>query len=133
MSKIICEIGHNHLGSSKFLFEYLENLDSKIISGITIQLKAPHLYNNEYKNYYLNPEIINKFFHQAKKKFKYVGLATTCSSNLKFLNLKSISFIKGLSVDLQNYKLIKELKKTKKKISKEKNSECLSWLLDECK
>ncbi len=116
MSKIICEIGHNHLGNSKFLFEYLKKLDNKIVSGVSIQLKEPHLYNKEYKNYHLEPNTINKFFRQAKKKFKYVGLATTCGSNLKLLDTKSINFIKILSLDLKNFKLIKQVKKTNKKI-----------------
>ena len=116
MPEIICEIGHNHLGNSKFLFDYLKKLDNKIVSGVSIQLKAPHLYSKEYKQYYLKPKILNKFFRQARKKFKYVGLATTCSSNLKLLDIKPINFIKILSVDLKNFKLIKEVKKTNKKI-----------------
>ena len=116
MPEIICEIGHNHLGNSKFLFDYLKELDNKIVSGVSIQLKKPHLYSKEYKKYYLEPKILNKFFRQARKKFKYVGLATTCSSNLKLLDTKPINFIKILSVDLKNYTLIKEVKKTNKKI-----------------
>ena len=39
MSKIICEIGHNHLGNSKFLFEYLKKLDNKIVSGDPEKIK----------------------------------------------------------------------------------------------
>ena len=116
MSEIICEIGHNHLGNPKFLFDYLRKLDNKIVSGVSIQLKKPYLYNKEYKKYHLETKILNQFFRQAKKKFRYVGLATTCSSNLKLLDTRPINFIKILSIDLKNFTLIKELKKTNKKI-----------------
>ena len=116
MTKIICEIGHNHLGSEKFLFQYLDKLDKKKVSGVTIQLKDPKLYKKLYKNYYLDIKTINKFLLKAKKKFKYVGISTNTSSYLNLLDLKQINFFKILSTHIGNYKLINKIKKTKKKI-----------------
>ena len=114
MTKLICEIGHNHLGCAKCLYSFSKKLDNKIVDGVSLQIKTHDLYKSKkYSKYFIDYKTINNFLYMAKKKFNYVGVALNDISTLKFIDLTNINFFKILSIDIKNYKLIRLLKKTK--------------------
>ena len=110
---LIAEIGLNHLGNKKILNKYKNFLSKKKIDGVTIQvLKKSFFLNNKFKKFYLNESIHNKFFEFCSKKFKYVGLVTDDVNYLLRAKKKYFNFIKILSKDANNLKLIESCEKT---------------------
>lgn len=105
---LIAEIGLNHLGNKKILNKYKSLLSKKKIDGITIQiLKKSFFLKDKFKQFYLNKATHNEFFRSCSKKFKYVGLVTDDVNYILKTKKKYFNFIKILSKDVNNLKLIK--------------------------
>ena len=96
--QIIAEIGLNHLGKKKNLFEYLPKLKKAGINSITIQ-QVEHKYS-------FPRDIVIEFFNRAKKNFKYVGVSTSRLESLIRLKGIKFDFIKILSSGFQDRQLI---------------------------
>lgn len=96
--QIIAEIGLNHIGNKKILFEYIQKLKDAGVSSITIQ-QVDHKYS-------LSTDTVKEFLTYAKKKFKFVGISTNKLESLIRLKGLKFDFIKILSSSLKNKKLI---------------------------
>lgn len=105
--KIIAEIGLNYLGKESILLEYLDKIASTDVDGITIQVLKRNFYKGKFTKYYLNDQILKNFVNGAKKKFKYVGIASDNLNAISILKKQGIDFVKILSKDTNNLKLIK--------------------------
>ena len=103
---IIAEIGLNHFGKENILKKYVNDLAKKDIEGISIQILQKNFYKGKYKNFFLNHKILKNFIKQSKKKFKYVGIASDDEYSISQLKKEGINFIKILSKDSTNLKLI---------------------------
>lgn len=104
---IVAEIGLNHLGDEKKLYKFLDNLKSKNVSAITIQIREKKFYTDN-KSLHLNESIHKKFFKDARKNF-FVGVAISDKKKIKFIKSLNINFVKILSKDFTNYSLVKSI------------------------
>ena len=110
---LIAEIGLNYLGNKIILFKYINFLSKKKIDGISIQILKKSFYKRKYKNYKLEDKTIIEFINLAKKNFNYIGVATDDISLIPKLKKLGINFIKILSKDSKNLKLINKCKTEK--------------------
>ena len=83
---IIAEIGVNHLGKSDLLYRYIKYLKDIGVDGVSIQILDKKKVNHELKKFCLKKNDIKKFFIEAKKHFKYVGVAIHTWDDFIFLN-----------------------------------------------
>ena len=114
--KIICEIGLNHLGNKKYLFEYFAHLVSKNIYAITIQIvKDSFFKNSKFKKLKLDLDVISSFIDLVKKSKKKIGIAINDIEKVDFCEKKKVDFYKVLSSDIGNIPLLQKLGKTKSK------------------
>ena len=109
---LIAEIGLNYLGQKKFLFHYLNKISKNYVDGITLQLLTKKFYNGKFRKYYLDDKTIFKFIDASKKKFRFVGIASDNTEIITKLK-KKIDFVKILSKDFSNTKLINHCIKEK--------------------
>tara|TARA_B100000795_G_C22803351_1_gene443200 strand:+ start:1585 stop:2295 length:711 start_codon:yes stop_codon:yes gene_type:complete len=140
-TKLIAEIGLNHLGNERYLKTIQSFLSKKNIDGLTIQVPGESLMQQNQKKFLLNDKKIINFIKVAKKQFKFVGIATDTSEKVDFFSKLNIDFFKVTSGMFTNINLIKkmqespvkkiflstgfsnyqEIKKTLKKIKNKKN------------
>jgi len=103
---IIAEIGLNHLGNENILQEYINEIAKTDVDGISIQILEKKFYKGKYKNFVLSNEVLKNFIKQSKKKFKYVGIASDDFDSISQLKKVGMNFVKILSKDSGNLKLI---------------------------
>jgi N,N'-diacetyllegionaminate synthase len=140
-TKIIAEVGLNHMGSVSLAKKYLNSLVKTDVDGISFQIKSKSFYNqfknskknkdiSFYKNFrekffYINNfkkkkfqslELPNNFYKYAKnickKNNKMFGIALGDIDKVFFLSKIKVDFIKILSEDFYNFSLIKKLLKS---------------------
>jgi sialic acid synthase SpsE len=109
---LIAEIGLNHLGLKKNLSNYLLGLKKSNIKAVTIQIREEKFYNVQ-KKFFLKDNIYKFFFFEAKKNFK-VGVALSDYNKIMFIDKCNVDFIKVLSKDFMNQKLVKSISKLNK-------------------
>jgi len=109
---LIAEIGLNYLGQKKILFDYLRKISKSDVDGISIQLLSNDFYKGRFKKYFLDDKTIFKFINESKKKFKFVGIASDSANVISKLKRK-VNFVKILSKDFKNTKLINHCIKEK--------------------
>ena len=113
---IIAEIGLNHLGDSKYAYNYVQELVSSV-DAITFQIREPAFYNNpKFSKYILSDTVYRELIKYIHSKNKKVGIAICDVSKINFFIKCKIDFFKILSKDIDNYELLKEISKTKKPI-----------------
>ena len=103
---IIAEIGLNHLGKEDILKKYINQIAKTDVDGISIQILKKKFYKGKYKKFILNNEVLKNFIKQSRKKFKYVGIASDDFDSISQLKKDGINFVKILSKDSDNLKLI---------------------------
>ncbi len=103
---IIAEIGLNHLGNENILQKYINHIAKTDVDGVSIQIREKKFYKGKYKNFILNNEVLKNFIKQSKKKFKYVGIASDDFDSISQLKKDGMNFVKILSQDSGNVKLI---------------------------
>jgi N,N'-diacetyllegionaminate synthase len=109
---IIVEIGLNHLGSKKILSEFLKKIPENV-DGVSIQVISDEFFHNpKYSHLKLNDETLYDFINKLLLLGKKVGLAIDDHGKVGRFMPEKISFYKILSKDIENKKLIDELKKT---------------------
>ena len=108
----IVEVGINHMGSEKYLNDYIKSVSKKKVDGITIQILTKEFYKGEFKNFSLTDKQIVNFIKKAKKEYNLVGIAINDYKKINLLSKHNIDFFKVLSPALGNISLIKKLIKT---------------------
>ena len=108
---IIAEIGVNHLGKSDLLYRYIKYLKDIGVDGVSIQILDKKKVNHELKKFCLKKNDIKKFFIEAKKHFKYVGVAIHTWDDFIFLKKLKLDFIKILGSSLGNLRYYKKIEK----------------------
>ena len=103
---IIAEIGLNHLGKQNILKKYINEIAKTDVDGISIQIFNRNFYKGKYKNFFLDNKILKNFIKQSRKKFKYVGVASDDVHAISQSEKDGINFVKILSKDSTNLKLI---------------------------
>ncbi len=109
---IIAEIGLNHLGDIEKLNKYLSRLKKNKIKAITIQIREKNFYVKQ-KKLFFNDKIYKNFFERAKKDF-FVGVALCDIKKINLIKQSNLDFIKILSKDFTNFKLVKSILLLKK-------------------
>ncbi len=111
---IIAEIGLNHLGDSKYAYNYVKEL-VRSVDAITFQIREPEFYiDSKFSKYILSNNDYKKLIKYIHSKHKKVGIAICDASKINFFINSEIDFFKILSKDIDNYELLKEINKTKK-------------------
>jgi len=106
---IIAEIGLNHLGSEKYLDEYLDYLLKSSVDAITLQIREKNFYtNSKYSEYQLSLDVYNDVCSKVKSSGKKFGMALSDLSLAPFFNEK-VDFYKILSKDLGDQQFIEQL------------------------
>jgi sialic acid synthase SpsE len=100
---IIAELGHNHQGSYDLASRYVESLIETDIDAITLQMREPAFYKDNFADYRLTHAEYEKLGSKITNANKILGLAV--SETGEYSNLKA-DFFKILSKDLQNLKFI---------------------------
>jgi sialic acid synthase SpsE len=139
---IITEVGLNHLGDVSYAKFYLKKIVKNKIDGISFQIKKKNFYDNYQnffkkndKNFYKNfreknvydfffkkkrftdLQLPERFYHYAKKicvkNKKSFGVAIGDENKLDFfINKIKVDFIKILSEDFYNNKLLNKILKS---------------------
>ncbi len=117
MTKIIAEIGLNHMGNPKILNRMIKDLVKNKVDGISVQILDDSYYN-ETRPFRKKIEIkyyakIAKILKKNKIKF---GIALVNQKTIKDFKSINIDFWKILSMQFFNEKLIKEALKTNKDV-----------------
>ena len=111
-TKLIAEIGLNHLGNKKYLTMFQNFLSKKNIDGITIQVPGESLMQQNQKKYLFDDNKITEFIKAAKKQFNYVGISTDSADKINFFSKQKIDFFKVTSGMFTNTDLIKKMQKS---------------------
>ena len=140
-TKVICEVGLNHMGSEILAKKYLNTLVKSGTDGISFQIKSKLFYNqfNNFKknkdmSFYKNfreksfyksvlkkknisgLELSNNFYKYArdvcKKNKKMFGIALGDIDKIAFFSRIKVDFIKILSEDFFNISLINKILKS---------------------
>lgn len=114
-TKIIGEIGINHFGKKKIIYDYLENFKAKGLDGITIQILRKNKVERKLKKFCLKKKDIKFFLKEAKKRYRSVGVAIHTWDDFQFLSKQKIDFIKVLGSSFGNLNYIQKINKLKVK------------------
>ena len=114
-TKIIGEIGINHFGKKKIIYDYLENFKAKGLDGITIQILRKNKVERKLKKFCLKKKDIEFFLKEAKKRYRSVGVAIHTWDDFQFLSKQKIDFIKVLGSSFGNLNYIQKINKLKVK------------------
>jgi len=115
----ILECGHNHFGNlneAKLITNFFLKSSFK---SITFMCHTKSWYENHKKNgidFKLPVDFYKKFIEKCKIKKKNVGLGVCDIDTFKELKNLDFKFYKLLSIAINNFELIKEIDKRKKKI-----------------
>ena len=112
-TKIIGEIGINHFGKKKIIYDYLENFKAKGLDGITIQILKKNKVERKLKKFCLKKKDIEFFLKEAKKRYRSVGVAIHTWDDFQFLSKQKIDFIKVLGSSFGNLNYIQKINKLK--------------------
>ena len=99
---IIAEIGVNHFGKPNLLNEYIKNFKNKGIDGISLQILNKKKVDKKLQKFCLKKKEIRKFFRDAKKQFKIVGVGIHSWDDFIFLKSLKLDFIKILGSSMGN-------------------------------
>lgn len=114
---IICEIGLNHMGDENEAKSLTLGLLKSKINAITFQVRENDFYKKGKNQKLILPET---FYHDIVKIIKNsglkIGIALAEETKIDFFERLDVDFYKILSKDLENYNLIKKIKRTKKPI-----------------
>lgn len=116
MTKIIVEIGLNHLGNEERAFRTLETTLKIPIDGITFQIREKSFYNGDKNRMPLSNEFYKKAIKATQDANKAFGVATCRIDVIDFFIENNIDFWKTLSWDLTNEELQNRLQETSRKI-----------------
>ena len=112
---IICEIGLNHMGNTKYANEYIEKIIKTNADGILFHIREKSFYET-------NPKLLlsDKFYINAIKKIKKhnlkFGITIADIDKIEFCKNIGVDFYKIFSRDILEKELIKKVVSTKKKI-----------------
>jgi len=114
MSKLIAEIGQNHMGNEQYAKYLLHSLiKNKDIDAITFQIREKNFYSGLRKKLILN----DNFYYNAKNKIKRskkkFGVALCDPEKIEFFENIGVDFVKVINNDIKNDFLVKKLLKSK--------------------
>ncbi len=110
-NKIILEIGKNHLGKNKILFDYLKVFNLDEVYGFTMQLRNNEFYNKKNKILKIDNNTILKFKNKCKTNNKKFGLSIQSQDNFQAIDIIQPDFIKVLSYSTQDFEFCKKIRK----------------------
>ena len=110
--KKIAEIGLNHMGNEKYLYDYQKILSKKNINGVTIQIPRKNFFKGKFKKYILSDKQIIKFIKSSKKKWNLVGVATSDIDKIDLFEKLDVDFFKVTSGMISNTLLLKKMIKS---------------------
>jgi N,N'-diacetyllegionaminate synthase len=114
-SKLIAEIGFNHLGSTVRALSYIDSLIKCNLYGITFQIREP-IHQVEKSFNYINFSDFNNIFKIIKDAGINVGIALADIDKIDFFESLGVDFYKVIRNDINNDSLCKLLLQTKKPI-----------------
>jgi len=114
---IICEIGLNHKGNTKYAEEYLNKIIKSKADAVLFHIREKSFYDKDNNVKFLLPD---EFYVQAFKKLKSMGIKCGVSisdiSKIPFFLKNNVDFFKVFSKDIKDFELISSLKSTGKKV-----------------
>lgn len=114
---IICEIGQNHCGDTKYADQYIEALLKVPPDAITFQLREKKYYQEGIGAGFALPDnYYKKTAAQLRKNDVKFGMAICDPDRVEFCERIGVDFYKTLGKDIKNLDLIIKLLKTGKKI-----------------
>ena len=117
MTKIIAEIGLNHLGNYNSVVEYIRELAVYDIYGITFQVREPEFYlRSDKKDLQLSKDEYKHARKEVGMSGKLFGVAIADSSMINFFESIGTDFYKVIRNDITNKELISKLMSTGKEI-----------------
>jgi len=112
---LICEIGLNHLGSSKWSDVILHHvLDSKI-DAITFQIRENQFYENGFAFLKLDENYYSQAIKKVKSRAKKFGIALSNLDYLSFFESLGTDFYKILSKDITNLDFLQKFRQNTNK------------------
>ncbi len=114
MSKLIAEIGQNHMGNEQYAKYLLNSLTkNKNIDAITFQIREKNFYSGLRKKLILK----DSFYYNAKNKVKIsrkkFGIALCDPQKIEFFENMGVDFIKVINNDINNDYLVNKLLNSK--------------------
>ena len=114
MTKFCLEAGINHFGSTEEANKILNYYLNSKFDKLTFMLHTDKFYKNQKKkniNFILSKKFYEKAIRRCHAKNKKIGIAICSLKTFKDLINLRFDFYKLLSVAIDNYDLIKSLKK----------------------
>jgi len=114
MSKLIAEIGQNHMGNEQYAKYLLNSLvKNKDIDAITFQIREKNFYSGLRKKLILK----DKFYVNAKNKIKRskkkFGVALCDPQKIEFFENIGVDFVKVINNDIKNDFLVNKILNSK--------------------
>tara|TARA_B100001059_G_C17664094_1_gene490986 strand:+ start:65 stop:805 length:741 start_codon:yes stop_codon:yes gene_type:complete len=117
MSKLIAEIGLNHLGDPKRLMVMIEKIIASKVYALTIQIQNDEYYNlSKPFRKKIDLDLYKKISKRLKSKKIKFGIALVDKKTLQDFSSVNVDFWKILSMQFFNKELIKKALATKKKV-----------------
>ena len=114
---LICEIGLNHLGSTKWSDVMLHNILDSEIDAVTFQIRENKFYENGFAFLKLEKDYYRNAAKKTKNKAKKFGVALSNLDYLSFFEELGTDFYKILSKDVTNLDFLQNFRqKTSKDI-----------------
>ncbi len=131
---IIFEVGLNHMGRESYSNKYIDKISSIDCNAVTYQVREKDFYKNKS---FINSELsINHYSNLVKKMHdnnKKFGIALADENLIDDFEKIGVDFYKVLSWDLNNYKFIDKLLKTKKQIYVSTGMSSIEEIVNFCK
>jgi len=112
---IICEIGLNHMGNTKYANEYIDKIIKSKADGVLFHIREKSFYKSNSKLW-----LPDEFYIQSIKKIKKHGLkfgiTLADSKKVESCEKLGVDFYKIFSKDILDEKLVKKIILTKKKV-----------------
>ena len=114
---LIAEIGLNHMGNQDLAKEYIDELVTTQIDGLSFQVREEEFYQRpEKKHLVLTEEAYRSLRQMVKSSGKEFGVAIADIDKIDFFESINTDFYKIIRNDMTNDLLVKKLLKTGKKI-----------------
>lgn len=111
---IICELGHNHVGDTRYADEYVEAFLQAKPDAVTFQYREPARYQGESAHFRLP----DAYMAEAARRFHdsgiMFGMAIGDETKIDFFETIGVDFYKVLGKDISNASLIKRIAQTGK-------------------